>query len=188
LDVAEPSPQTPRRALLKSAEVCDMIKVQPYVLRSWEKEFPDLGTSRTAGGPRFYRPADVERVQRLKQLVFGEGLTIAGARRRLEEEQGTHDDELPFDDPPSGAVSADTRRQLDRVRRGLRAILEMLGEKPRHTGGALLSDKPRHAGRDDMLSEKPRHTGGNGAAAPAPQPTRRRGSAKRERGRASRHK
>ena len=67
-----------------------MIKVQPYVLRSWEKEFPDLGTARTAGGPRFYRPADVERVQRLKQLVFGEGLTIAGARRRLEE-QGYRD-------------------------------------------------------------------------------------------------
>ena len=41
-----------------------MIKVQPYVLRSWEKEFPDLGTARTAGGPRFYRPADVERLAR----------------------------------------------------------------------------------------------------------------------------
>jgi DNA-binding transcriptional MerR regulator len=140
-----------------------MIKVQPYVLRSWEKEFPDLGTARTAGGPRFYRPADVERVQRLKQLVFGEGLTIAGARRRLEEEQGTHDDELPFDDPPSGAVPAAARRQLDRVRRGLRAILE-------------------------MLSDKPRQADGNGAAAPAPQPARRSGSAKRDRGKASRHK
>jgi DNA-binding transcriptional MerR regulator len=173
--VAEPSPERPRRALLKSAEVCDIIKVQPYVLRSWEKEFPDLGTARTAGGPRFYRPADVERVQRLKQLVFGEGLTIAGARRRLEEEQGTQDDELPFDDPPSGAIPAAARRQLDRVRRGLRAILEMLSEKPRQPGGETLADKPRHAG-------------GNGAAAPAPQPTRRSGSAKRDRGKASRHK
>jgi DNA-binding transcriptional MerR regulator len=173
--VAEPSPERPRRALLKSAEVCDIIKVQPYVLRSWEKEFPDLGTERTAGGPRFYRPADVERVQRLKQLVFGEGLTIAGARRRLEEEQGTQDDELPFDDPPSGAIPAAARRQLDRVRRGLRAILEMLSEKPRQPGG-------------ETLAEKPRHAGGNGAAAPAPQPTRRSGSAKRDRGKASRHK
>jgi DNA-binding transcriptional MerR regulator len=164
-----------------------MIKVQPYVLRSWEKEFPDLGTSRTAGGPRFYRPADVERVQRLKQLVFGEGLTIAGARRRLEEEQGTPDDELPFDDPPSGPVSVDTRRQLDRLRRGLRAILEMLGEKPRRTGGAMVSDKAHHAGGGgDMLSEKPRHTGGNGAVVAAP--ALRSGSTKRERGKASRHK
>jgi hypothetical protein len=99
----------------------------------------------------------------LKQLVFGEGLTIAGARRRLEEEQGTPDDELPFDDPPSAAVSADARRQLDRVRRGLRAILE-------------------------MLSEKPRHAGGNGAPAPAPEPARRSGSTKRDRGKASRRK
>jgi DNA-binding transcriptional MerR regulator len=164
LDVAEPTPETPRRALLKSAEVCDIIKVQPYVLRSWEKEFPDLGTARTAGGPRFYRPSDVERVQRLKQLVFGEGLTIAGARRRLEEEQGAPDDALPFDDPPSGAVSAQARRQLDSVRRGLRAILEMLSEKP------------------------PRPAGANGAAAPAPEPARRSGSVKRDRSKASRAK
>jgi len=99
--VAEPTPETPRRALLKSADVCEIIKVQPYVLRSWEKEFPDLGSTRTAGGPRLYRQADVERVQRLKQLVFREGLTIAGARRRLEEERGTpQEDELPFEDEP----------------------------------------------------------------------------------------
>ncbi|HZA34577.1 MAG TPA: MerR family transcriptional regulator, partial [Vicinamibacterales bacterium] len=110
-DVAEPTPETPRRALLKSADVCEIIKVQPYVLRSWEKEFPDLGSTRTAGGPRFYRQADVERVQRLKQLVFGEGLTIAGARRRLEEERGTPPaDELPFEDEPvSTSASTETR-------------------------------------------------------------------------------
>ena len=141
-----------------------MIKVQPYVLRSWEKEFPDLGTARTAGGPRFYRPADVERVQRLKQLVFGEGLTIAGARRRLEEEQGAHDDELPFEDPPSGAVSAETRRKLEGLRRGLRAILEMLSEKPQ------------------------RPAGGNGAAVPEPAPVRRSGPPKRVRPKAARVK
>jgi DNA-binding transcriptional MerR regulator len=136
LVVAEPTPETPRRALLKSAEVCDMVKVQPYVLRSWEKEFPDLGTTRTAGGPRFYRPSDVERVQRLKQLVFGEGLTIAGARRRLEEERGAPDDELPFDDAPAGAIPADARQRLDGVRRGLQAILAMLSEEPSRASGA----------------------------------------------------
>ena len=131
-DVAEPSPETPRRALLKSADVCEIVKVQPYVLRSWEKEFPDLGTSRAAGGPRFYRQSDLERVQRLKQLVFGEGLTIAGARRRLDEERGVpQEDELPFDEPAAPAVSSDARARIDGVRHGLRALLDLLSaERP----------------------------------------------------------
>src|SRR2546425_608454 len=49
----------PNRALFKAAEVCDLAKVQPYVLRSWEAEFPDLGVARSAGSPRVYRRADV---------------------------------------------------------------------------------------------------------------------------------
>ncbi len=74
-----------RRPLLKSVEVCEIAKVQPYVLRSWEKEFPGIGVQKSAEGPRLYRQADVDQVLRIKQLVFGEGLTLAGARRRLEE-------------------------------------------------------------------------------------------------------
>jgi len=74
----------PNRPAFKASEVCELAKVQPYVLRSWESEFPDLGLSRTPGGPRVYRRADVERVLRIRQLVFDEGLTIAGVRRRLE--------------------------------------------------------------------------------------------------------
>src|SRR5215813_12760437 len=76
----------PKRALFKAAEVCDLVKVQPYVLRSWEAEFPALGVTKTAGGPRVYRRADVEQVVRIKHLLLVEGLTLAGARRRLEEE------------------------------------------------------------------------------------------------------
>jgi DNA-binding transcriptional MerR regulator len=79
----------PDRPAFKAAEVCELVKVQPYVLRSWESEFPDLGVARTPGGPRVYRKADVERVLRIRHLVFGEGLTLAGVRRRLESEIGT---------------------------------------------------------------------------------------------------
>jgi DNA-binding transcriptional MerR regulator len=137
--VAEPTPDTTRRALLKSAEVCELAKVQPYVLRSWEKEFPDLGTSKAAGGPRFYRQADVERVLRIKQLVFGEGLTLAGARRKLDEERAAQsDDELPFEEVVVGAappVSAETRARIEGVRQGLRSLLDLLEEGPKSTNG-----------------------------------------------------
>jgi DNA-binding transcriptional MerR regulator len=71
--------------LFKASDVCDLAKVQPYVLRSWEKEFPGIGVQKSAEGPRLYRQSDVDQVLRIKQLVFGEGLTVAGARRRLEE-------------------------------------------------------------------------------------------------------
>src|SRR5215207_11764486 len=71
--------------LFKAADVCEMAEVQSYVLRSWEKEFPGIGVQKSPDSPRLYRQSDVDQVLRIKQLVFGEGLTLAGARRRLEE-------------------------------------------------------------------------------------------------------
>jgi hypothetical protein len=68
--------EIPKRSLFKAAEVCDLAKVQPYVLRSWEAEFPDLGVAKAAGAPRVYRRSDVEQVLRIKHLLV-EGLTLA---------------------------------------------------------------------------------------------------------------
>jgi DNA-binding transcriptional MerR regulator len=114
-----------KRELFKSADVCEMAQLQPYVLRSWEAEFPGLGKPASAGPGRMYRRDDVALVLRIKQMVFGEGLTLSGARRRLEEEeQGT---------VPSVAAAAVedvldgmARSKLRKVRSGLEAILEML--------------------------------------------------------------
>ena len=63
----------PNRALFKAAEVCELTRVQPYVLRSWEAEFPDLGVAKNAGSPRVYRRVDVEQVLRIKHLLLVEG-------------------------------------------------------------------------------------------------------------------
>ena len=78
----------PKRELFKAAEVCDVVQVQPYVLRSWEAEFPQIGQVSSTGGQRVYRRADIELVLRIKQMVFEEGLTLSGARRRLEAPAG----------------------------------------------------------------------------------------------------
>jgi len=113
----------PHRALFKAAEVCDIVQVQAYVLRSWESEFPDLGVSKTAGAPRVYRRADVEQVARIKHLLLVEGLTLAGARRKLEEEA------LPVavDEPGFDAlIGQNARERLTAVKRGLRSILDLL--------------------------------------------------------------
>lgn len=114
-----------QRELFKSPDVCAMAQLQPYVLRSWEAEFPGLGQPASAGGGRIYRRADVDLVLRIKQLVFGEGLTLAGARRRLEEERQDADDTIAVaavDDVLDGAA----KTQLRQVRSGLEAILSML--------------------------------------------------------------
>lgn len=126
--VADPS----KRTWLKAADVCERAQVQAYVLRTWEMEFADLGVVKNPGGPRMYRPSDVERVLRIKQLVFVEGLTLAGARRKLDEERQPTD-ELPFDDEPrrpgkSAGLDADTRRRVTTVRNGLRALLTLLSQ------------------------------------------------------------
>jgi DNA-binding transcriptional MerR regulator len=113
----------PRRALFKAAEVCDIVKVQPYVLRSWEAEFPELGVSKTAGGPRVYRRADVERVVRIKHLLLVEGLTLAGARKRLDDEAPSAGANAALDE----LIGRNARERITDVKRGLRAILDLLG-------------------------------------------------------------
>jgi DNA-binding transcriptional MerR regulator len=113
----------PKRALFKATEVCDLVKLQAYVLRSWEAEFPALGVAKAAGGPRFYRRADVEQVLRIKHLLVVEGLTLAGARRRLEEEGTPVGADAPIIDELMGQ---NARERLTEVKRGLRSILDLL--------------------------------------------------------------
>jgi DNA-binding transcriptional MerR regulator len=124
------SPVIPNRPLFRAQEVCDLADVQAYVLRSWEAEFPDLGVAKTPAGPRVYRRADVERVLRIKQLVFGDGLTLAGARRRLSEEMPLAvpaSDSGPVGDSEfAELLNEATRQELLNVRRGLSWILGVL--------------------------------------------------------------
>jgi DNA-binding transcriptional MerR regulator len=115
--------EIPNRALFKAAEVCDLVKLQPYVLRSWEAEFPDLGVAKTEGGPRVYRRADVEQVVRIRHLLLVEGLTLAGARRKLQEESTPVGADAPVLDE---LIGLNARERLTEVKRGLQSILELL--------------------------------------------------------------
>jgi len=114
----------PNRSLFKASEVCDLVKLQPYVLRSWEAEFPDLGVAKADGSTRVYRRADVEQVVRIKHLLLVEGLTLAGARRKLDEEGAP----VAVDQPAIvELVGKNARERLTAVKLGLRSILDMIG-------------------------------------------------------------
>jgi DNA-binding transcriptional MerR regulator len=147
--------EIPNRSLFRQPEVCEVAQVQPYVLRSWEAEFPDLGVAKTAGGPRLYRRADVEFVLRIKHLLFVEGLTLAGARRKLVDEQPSAEagqarlDEL---------FGSDARERLLQVKRGLREIATLLAKDPSAAataGPPLLFDvRPAKAPKRVVTSRK----------------------------------
>ena len=117
--------------LLKATDVCALAQLQPYVLRSWENEFPGIGLQRSPDAPRLYRQSDVDQVLRIKQLVFSEGLTLAGARRRLDESapvktRSADDDVADVLD----ALASDARTRIAYVRDGLRSILRQLDGAP----------------------------------------------------------
>ena len=126
--------EIPNRSLFRQPEVCEIASIQPYVLRSWEAEFPDLGVAKSAGGPRVYRRKDVEQVARIKHLLVVEGLTLAGARRKIEDEGA------PVAADPAAMealIGRNARERLTAVKRGLRSILELLG-----SGGTAFRTPP----------------------------------------------
>jgi len=67
-------------------EVSRIAKLEPKVIEKWEKEFPFLNAGQTAAGQKFFRPKDLEIILRLKELLIKEGLTLAGAKRKIEAE------------------------------------------------------------------------------------------------------
>ena len=118
-----PAP-SPQRTLYKAAEVCAIAKLQPYVLRSWEAEFPDLGVEQSGGRPRVYRQTHLDLVLRIKALLFSEGLTLGAARRKILKERpaDTGDDGPPIEE----LQGADTQARIDDVKVSLRSILTLL--------------------------------------------------------------
>src|SRR5262245_18624302 len=73
----------PNKLFFRIGEVCKLLKLEAYVLRFWEKEFPMLSPSKGANGRRMYRKKDVEMVIAIRNLLYSQGFTIAGARKVL---------------------------------------------------------------------------------------------------------
>lgn len=88
--------------LYKAADACRMAEVAPYVLRYWETEFPALSEGREKGNARLYTARDVQIIARIRQLLYDEGFTVAGAKKRLEAEiqEGRFDGEKPAPGKP----------------------------------------------------------------------------------------
>ncbi|MBN2243372.1 MAG: MerR family transcriptional regulator [Acidobacteria bacterium] len=73
----------PTKLYYKIREVSEIVGVEAHVLRFWETEFPALAPPKSRTGQRTYRPKDIELLLRIRDLLYEEGYTIAGARKRL---------------------------------------------------------------------------------------------------------
>ncbi len=93
-------------------EVCELLGLEPHVLRYWEREFKQLRPKRGPAGRRLYREQDVVVIRSIRELLHEEGYSVAGARRRLAEFYRKDSDE----------------RLLARTREGLQKILNILDE------------------------------------------------------------
>ena len=70
----------------KIGEACRVLDIQPYVLRYWETEFPVLAPTKSKSGQRVYAERELQVIRRIKELLYDEGYTIAGAKKKLESE------------------------------------------------------------------------------------------------------
>jgi len=116
----------PERLYFRIGEVARLCRLPAYVLRFWETEFPQLKPAKSSTGQRMYRHRDVELVVHIRQLLYAEGFTIAGARQQLKAEAkpAKAQSALPF--PPAARTD-----ELKQVRRALREILALLKAPPR---------------------------------------------------------
>lgn len=125
LDCMEVSSRIPEKIFFRIGEVCELIKVQPHVLRYWESEFPMLAPQKNRAGQRVYRRKDVEMVMRIRDLLYEEKFTIAGAKKKLLDElrssssrskvttRSAPPGEIPRDASPPAAPSKDPGVLLD---------------------------------------------------------------------------
>ncbi len=120
--------------LYKIGEVCKLADLQPYVLRYWETEFPQLSPNKSGGGQRLYTRAEVDIILRIKELLYRDGFTIAGAKKKLETDSAQAAPAAPAAEAavlPSStpALPRDVAQTLAGVQKELRAILAMLDDQ-----------------------------------------------------------
>ena len=118
----------PSKLFFKIGEVCELTDTQPYVLRYWESEFPVLAPAKNNSGQRIYRRRDIETILRIKTLLYEEGFTIAGAKKKLElemKEQSKGAGVTPAAKTPA-AVDDAFKDEVKDIKAELHGILEML--------------------------------------------------------------
>ncbi len=113
----------PDKLYFRIGEVADLCRLPAYVLRFWESEFPQLKPVKSSTGQRMYRRKDVESVLRIKELLYEQGFTIAGARQQFRSEAHENKKQHPLPFPRHKPA------ELAHIRHGLQEILGILSAR-----------------------------------------------------------
>jgi len=117
----------PPKLYYRIGEVAELVGVEPHVLRYWEREFRSIRPTKSAKGQRVYSRRDVENLMRVRELLYSEGFTIAGAKKKLQR-SGVE----PRDSDERASVDGSkTREQLLEIRAEVEGFLEELGPSRR---------------------------------------------------------
>ncbi len=115
------TPILPEKIYFKIGEVSEIVGVEPYVLRYWETEFELLRPSKAPSKHRLYKKRDVELLLDIKRLLYTEGFTIEGARKKLREVKKEEKDQLKLP-----LVDQKYRSALIKVKKDLEALRKLL--------------------------------------------------------------
>jgi DNA-binding transcriptional MerR regulator len=108
-----------RKLYYKIGEACRELDIQPYVLRYWETEFPVLAPPKSRSGQRVYSERELAVIRRIKELLYDEGYTIAGAKKKLDSENLQVEGALP---ERAAAAAPAVRRERRPPREAPRAL------------------------------------------------------------------
>ncbi|MGH8513159.1 MAG: MerR family transcriptional regulator [Gammaproteobacteria bacterium] len=128
-------PPIPAKRYFTIGEVSELCGVKPHVLRYWEQEFTQLKPVKRRGNRRYYQHHEVLLIRRIRQLLYEEGFTISGAKKRLETEMAgrgnTPQSQAAAVVQSEETVDDPTRKALQEVRETLREILTLLERNDR---------------------------------------------------------
>jgi DNA-binding transcriptional MerR regulator len=114
----------PPKLYFRIGEVAGLVGVEPHVLRYWEREFRSIRPSKSAKGQRVYSRRDVENLMRVRELLYGRGFTIAGAKKQLRD-KGVE----PKETSETGEGShTKVRHQLETLKTEVEAFLQELSD------------------------------------------------------------
>ena len=115
-----------KKRLYKIGDACREVDIQPYVLRYWETEFPFLKPTKSRSGPRVFSEDELDLLRRIKVLLYEEGYTIAGAKKKLEAEieaGGPAVEEETIVAAPSDASTQALSARVETLEGGIRTAL-----------------------------------------------------------------
>lgn len=110
--------EIPDKTYFRIGEVSKILGVEPYVVRYWETEFKTVKPIRTKSEQRLYRKKDLEELALIRNLLYRDRFTIAGAKKKIQE--------LHRETPEAGAADEQCRAKLRSIKQELKAIRDLL--------------------------------------------------------------